>query len=172
MENEANSQPICIDAFVADPPKYYPHKINFRVEELREEDRKKHDTLVSLIAQNRFAYPSKVSPSLATFVNSPKRVLSVAVSDSESICPDIVVVNKVTKKAATIAEVETQMTIDNERAVLWSKYATVRDANFYLYIPQSELTAVKQLIRFFRARVTGIRVYSYNNFGEPIISNV
>jgi hypothetical protein len=157
------------DPFVA-PIADFPHKINFRVEELQEEDRKRHDALARFIARNRFAYPTKQSPSLFTCVNLPKPLLRVSVSETESLCPDIVVVNRDLKNAAAVAEIETQMTIDNERAKLWRKYSPLRDVNFYLYVPQSQLEDVRALIRFFHVRVTGIRIYSYNNFGQPTIS--
>jgi hypothetical protein len=139
--------------------------------EINAEDKEGHDLLVATIARHRFAYPSKESPSLRTYVNVPKAVLSVTVNRAaESLCPDIVVANQVTKKAATIAEVETRATIDNERAMLWKKYSSL-PANFYLYIPQSSSEAVMELVSFFRVRVTALRIYTYNSAGEAIISS-
>ncbi len=151
---------------------YLQRRVRYSYDEMFEEDKKRHDALVPLIARSRFAFPSKVSPSLRTYLNLPKRAISVAVSNSETLCPDIVVVNEVTRKAVTIAEIETEMTIDNQRAIGWRKCSSIHDVNFYLFAPQTRLHAIRELVRFFRIRVRGLRIYTYNNFGEPIISEV
>jgi hypothetical protein len=148
-------------------PQDHPRRIT---DEYEETDEARHDRLVITIARSRFAYPSKDSPSLRTYVNVPKAAMSVNVSRSESLFPDIVVANEVTKKAATIVEVETRLTIDNERALLWKKYAPL-SSNIYLFVPQSSADAVRALASFFRVRLTALRIYSYNNVGDAIISS-
>ena len=136
------------------------------------EAKKAHDELVQFVARNRFDYPSEQSPNLRTYVNAPQISWSLSVSYTESLSPDIVVADKETKKATTIAEVETQTTIDNESAIAWKKYSTIRYTNFYLYVPQSCLLPVRRLIDFFSVRVTALRIYTISDHYEPIITPV
>lgn len=144
--------------------------LSIRELEPLDEDERRHDELVSLNARSRFAYPSKESPSLRTCVNLPERTLSVNVSKTESLYSDILVVNGVTKKAATIAEIETPTTIDNESALQWKKYSEIPETSFYLFVPQTQLDHVKYIIDFFHLQMTGLRIYTYDNLGRAIIT--
>jgi hypothetical protein len=130
----------------------------------RPEEKIGHEKVVSLVARARFPYPDEKHPRWRTFVNSPELTMGIDTTP-EPIYPDILVIDETKKEAVMIGEVETEMTVNEERAKDWEKYTSLVPT-FYVYVPEGRKDAAEQLLTTKNIRYTGLRGYSYGKNGK------
>jgi hypothetical protein len=126
-----------------------------------------HDKAVSLIAKERFSFPTNDHPNLKTYVNEPQPKLGVKIGD-ETLYPDIVVLNTSTDEVPMIGEVESDSTVTQaERDEQWKKYSKV--SGFYLYLPKGLCQQARDLAK--GLAITRFRYYAWNSDGSFSITN-
>ncbi len=136
----------------------------------KSEEQKIHDKTVELIAEKRFSFPDDEHPQWKTYVNEPKQIMGIR-KNSESVYPDIVVVDVKRNRVVMIGEVETENTVSKDEAEQWKEYSSVC-STFYLYVPEGYAEKAKSLLTDEGIKYSGLRVYSYNEKGEISIRNV
>ncbi len=123
-----------------------------------------------MVVKLRFGFPDNDHPSWKTYLNEPNQTMGIK-KNSESVYPDIVVVDTSKDQVAMIGEVETATTIDQGGAAQWKEYS-VLCSTFYLYVPDGYAPQTKELLRTNGISVTGLRTYSYDQAGNVTVANV
>ena len=133
------------------------------------------ERVVQDVALSRFEFPTPELPSYRTFVNVPEVTLPVTDVNGEQLTPDIVVVDTPGNILKITAQIETGETVTAERArEVWSRYAKLPDAAFYLYVPVGYGAAAKKICKKLGIDVYGFRTWRYtpqglevNDISEP-----
>ncbi len=119
------------------------------------------DKAAQEIARDRFAYPSKESPDLKSYVNRPEHTIGVRLGNGDLLFPSIVVLDAPTTEVVMLAEVETGLSL--RRPDLLDKWRAFAAAGrLFLYVPLSEVEFSRGLIRSLDAPIAGFRAWSYN----------
>ncbi len=128
-----------------------------------------HDQTVADIAKLRFPYPDSAHPDWKTYLNEPNKTMGIK-KNSETIYPDIVVVDVSKNQVALVGEIETSDTIDQEGAAQWNKYSKSCDS-VYLYVPNGCADDARELLRANNIPLAGLRTYGYDQSGNITITN-
>lgn len=127
------------------------------------------ERLVQDIAQARFEFPTPELPSYRTYVNVPDVNLPVTAPDGTVYTPDIVVVDTPGNILRMLAQVEISETVTAERARdVWTPYAKLPDAAFYLYVPVGYGGAAKRIAKKLGIEIYGYRTWRYTPHGLEI----
>lgn len=123
----------------------------------------KHAKTVHSIAEERFKFPTQEHASYRTYINVPQVTMGVMVGDEE-LTPDIVVVERLnTGETHVIMTAEVVALPEEANEVVarqaWSRFASVADAAFYLYVPVGYGAQAKKLCRRLKMDVTGFRTW-------------
>jgi len=105
-----------------------------------------HDHIVTLLRREYYDYPSVAHPHLITFANHPLKNRGVKAADGTELFPDIVVFQGGSDTLVTVAEVETESTLDSAEVEEWRSFSNL-NAKFYLYFPKGHGPAVALLCR-------------------------
>lgn len=128
-----------------------------------------HDQAVADIAKVKFPFPTKDKPNWKTYLNEPNQTKGISMN-SNTIYPDIVVVNTQNNSAKMIGEVETDSSVSQREVEQWEEYS--KAATFFLYVPKGAESNAKKLISENNVRISGLRTYYYDNSGTIIITKV
>jgi hypothetical protein len=122
----------------------------------------RHQEAVREIAELRFKFPSQEYPSYRTYVNAPDVTMAIRLGEEE-VAPDIVVVERLKTGETHLvmtAQVETiERVSENEAKQTWSRYASIPDQAFYLYVPVGYGARAKKICRKTGVRPEGIRTW-------------
>ncbi len=119
------------------------------------------DQAAQEIARSRFAYPSKASPDLKSYVNRPEHTIGVRLGNGDLLFPSIVVLDAPTTEVVMLAEVETGLSL--RRPDLLDKWRAFASAGrLFVYVPLSEVELGRKLLKSLDAPVEGFRAWSYN----------
>jgi hypothetical protein len=70
-----------------------------------------------------------------------------------------------------LGEIETETTMNEAETEQWKKYYSLCPS-FYLYVPANLREEAVQLIASQKVQLDGLRLYSYDAQGNPMITNV
>jgi hypothetical protein len=119
-----------------------------------------HQRAVQDIARQRFGFPTAEYRDYKTYTNVPQRSMGVAMGGGAVAYPDIVVVQAPQNYAKTLAEVETEETVNEDIArYRWLPFA--KAAPLYLYVPVGEGDHARRLCRRLKVSLVGIRTWRY-----------
>jgi len=127
------------------------------------------------VAQARFEFPTPELVSYRAFVNVPEVTLPVTAVDGTVLTPDIVVVDTPGNILKMLAQVEVIDNLTEGRAKdVWTPFAKLPDAAFYLYVPVGYGKLAKQLCKKQGISIYGFRTWRYvphgieiNDISEP-----
>jgi hypothetical protein len=122
----------------------------------------KHVKAIHEIAAQRFQFPTPKHPAYRSHINVPDVTMAVQVG-REEIAPDIVVVEKLntgeTHLVISVAVANIEQVAEAEAKRTWARYAAIKDAAFYLYVPVGYGARAKQICRKLKINVDGYRTY-------------
>lgn len=116
-----------------------------------------HDQAVELIAKTRYQFAG-----MTTHTNpGGLKNKSAGIAGGQEQYPDIVAIEDSTRKPSTIAEVETDESVDEQESKQWSDYGSL-GLTFYLWVPASKVNDTVRIIeaRGIRSKIDGLRGYS------------
>jgi hypothetical protein len=118
-----------------------------------------HET-ITLVARQRFPFPSVEHPDFKTYVNQPDHSVGIR-AGNDLLFPDIVVMNSSTTEVEMLAEVETARTLRQDDTI--EKWRAFTGAGpLYLFVPMSQLERARALLKPLSLRLAGLRVYKIN----------
>lgn len=147
---------------------------------LKRTARTKDETLaraVKEVAEQRFAFPTTAHPAYRSYTNIPVVTMAVQIGE-EQVTPDIVVVERLNTGeqhlVITAAVANTEMVTEAEAKRAWSRYASIPDQAFYLYVPVGYGARAKKICRDLKIKVEGFRTwrttprgFEINDVSEP-----
>ena len=135
------------------------------------EEKAQHDRLVTEVARQKFACPTREYPTCMTYTNEPVQRVMVY-TGSGPVYPDIVVVDgAASNKLVMIGEVETEATITQDHVQQWRTYSAL-NVPFFLYVPLRLVQEARNLLSSNGVSVPALRSYSNDAQGNLQITNV
>lgn len=129
----------------------------------------KKTKIIQLIAQERFAFPSRSFPRYRTYTNFPEPTMGVRAHGEEApVFPDIVVVDRQENEVVMIAEVEVPGSVNEQAAADWALFSRRFKAAFYLYVPVGYGEEARRLAKKLDIQLAGLRTWRETPYGIEV----